>query len=238
MSAGMDCRRLEPLLSAHLDGELAAGERALVAAHLARCAVCREALAALARLEALVERPAPLLRGHDGIVSPAAEPEPEEITLSLPSPRGGGEPVSPEAWEALWTEVRRRTRQVEERRVFVRGRERQLWAAFSGAAAAVAAAVLLAVWLPTFFGAPANPAATTAAAAAAAPWSEIAAVPEPVVVAYAESEEAEHIAVTTSASYEAMTIRLADDRTPVVVFLPAPIRKAAEATPSTTESAP
>ncbi len=44
----MTCERIEELLSAYLEGELAAGERAEVEAHLAACPACAE-IAALLR---------------------------------------------------------------------------------------------------------------------------------------------------------------------------------------------
>jgi hypothetical protein len=46
----MTCERIEELLSAYLEGELAAAEKAEVEAHLSRCAECAE-LAALMRDE-------------------------------------------------------------------------------------------------------------------------------------------------------------------------------------------
>jgi anti-sigma factor RsiW len=41
----MNCERFEELLSAYLEGELSAGERAEMDAHLAACAACAELLA-------------------------------------------------------------------------------------------------------------------------------------------------------------------------------------------------
>jgi anti-sigma factor RsiW len=76
------CQELSALLSAHLDGELAAAEESLLNEHLAGCAVCRAELAELRRVaEGLAARTEPdpffvarfrALRDSD----PWARPEP------------------------------------------------------------------------------------------------------------------------------------------------------------------
>src|SRR6266536_3420158 len=57
----MNCRRVEPLLSQHLEGRLSEQEGAAVIVHLADCPACRRYRADLAALQAdLRDLPAPL----------------------------------------------------------------------------------------------------------------------------------------------------------------------------------
>ena len=61
------CDELEPLLSAWVDGELRAGERARMAAHLQRCARCRTAITEL-RVTSSMLRSLPLRSLPAGVI--------------------------------------------------------------------------------------------------------------------------------------------------------------------------
>ncbi len=61
-----DCTRIEPLLSAHLDGELTGGEATAVAAHLDVCDRCAAEARDLAHVRNLV-RSMPVRRLPDGV---------------------------------------------------------------------------------------------------------------------------------------------------------------------------
>jgi RNA polymerase sigma factor (sigma-70 family) len=54
-----DCRRLRPLLSAHLDGQLTESSRAHVLAHVAGCGHCRTALGEMREASGLYRQPVP-----------------------------------------------------------------------------------------------------------------------------------------------------------------------------------
>lgn len=51
----MDCSKVQPLLSAYCDGELAADDRTMVAAHVTACAQCSRRLAAFGGLSTMVK---------------------------------------------------------------------------------------------------------------------------------------------------------------------------------------
>lgn len=61
-----ECARVEPLLSARLDGELGRTERAMVERHIQRCAGCAADASELAHVRALV-RNLPVRRLPDGV---------------------------------------------------------------------------------------------------------------------------------------------------------------------------
>jgi len=91
------CRAFRELLGVYVVGAIEPGERAAVDAHLSQCYECREELAGLAPLPALLHR-----------VHPA---DAERILLALPPQADPAEP-SPEMLESLLArvEARRRTR--------------------------------------------------------------------------------------------------------------------------------
>jgi Putative zinc-finger len=91
------CRKFRELLGVYVVGAIEPGERAAVDAHLNQCYECREELAALAPLPALMHR-----------VSPA---DAERILLAGPPQSDPAEP-SPEMLDSLLARVdaRRRTR--------------------------------------------------------------------------------------------------------------------------------
>jgi putative zinc finger protein len=97
MSSDPSCRKFRELLGVYVVGAIEPGERAAVDAHLSQCYECREELAALAPLPALLHR-----------VHPA---DAERILLASPPQSDPAEP-SPEMLDSLLARVgaRRRTR--------------------------------------------------------------------------------------------------------------------------------
>src|SRR5687768_1274718 len=68
----MHCDETQDRLSAALDGELDAAERAAIELHLADCAVCRDAVSALQSLNLELRRGTTSARDHASTIAAAA----------------------------------------------------------------------------------------------------------------------------------------------------------------------
>lgn len=87
MTSSMECRDIRHALGVYVVGAIDPAERALVDSHLSICPECREELAGLAGLPALLRRvpvaEAQQLARDEAIQLPAAESPPDELLRSL-----------------------------------------------------------------------------------------------------------------------------------------------------------